>query len=102
MSRIKYLPKAEQFIKKIREKNLKMKFKQAIKDIRSDPELAGELKKGDLANIFGYDIYYQGTNYEIAYYIELDEKGNFVVIVLAGTRENFYEELKRYIKKTSL
>lgn len=47
--------------------------------------------------IFGYDVRYMGINYEIAYVIyEVKEK--LIVVLLAGTRENFYDELKRYIK----
>ena len=38
---------------------------------------------------------YNKTNYEISYKIYEDEKT--VVIILIGTRENFYESLKSYI-----
>ena len=45
-----------------------------------------------------YDVSYDGTNYEIAYKVyEID--GKKVVVILAGTRENFYDELKRIAKK---
>ncbi|WP_148411904.1 type II toxin-antitoxin system RelE/ParE family toxin [Murimonas intestini] len=37
------------------------------------------------------------TSYEIAYRI-YEEDDKVVVVILAGTRENFYEELKRYMK----
>lgn len=57
----------------------------------------GELKKGDLAGIYGYDVFYNKTNYEISYKI-YEEDGKIVVVILAGTRENFYEELKKYLK----
>jgi len=50
-----------------------------------------------LKDFYGYDVYYSGTNYEIAYLIyETPEQK--IIIVLAGSRENFYEQLKRYIK----
>jgi len=45
----------------------------------------------------GYDVKYSGVNYELAYRI-YEEENRFVVVILAGTRENFYEELKRLIK----
>lgn len=45
----------------------------------------------------GYDVYYNKTNYEISYKIcEID--GKDIIIILIGTRENFYDELKKYIK----
>ncbi|MDD4402551.1 MAG: type II toxin-antitoxin system RelE/ParE family toxin [Desulfitobacteriaceae bacterium] len=42
-------------------------------------------------------VKYKGINYEIAYTIsEVD--GKKIIALLAGTRENFYEQIKRYIK----
>lgn len=92
-----FLNPAKKYLKKIKEKALKEAFYQAIQEIRSNP-YQGELKTGDLAGIYGYDIYYRGTNYEIAYRIEENERGEIVVIILAGTREAFYQALKKYIK----
>lgn len=37
---------------------------------------------------------YSGVNYEIAYRI-YEDGDKLIVVILAGTRENFYEELKR-------
>jgi mRNA interferase RelE/StbE len=94
-------PATEKFIKKLKDKPLKRKFKEAFKEIQLDPYNVGESKKGDLAGVYGYDIYHNGTNYEIAYSIQVDEEGNLVLVILAGTREQFYQELKRYIKSSS-
>ncbi len=41
-----------------------------------------------------HDIYYAKTNYEIAYRIVVKKK---VTVVPAGTRENFYQQLKHYL-----
>ncbi len=94
----KVSPKAEKFFKKIKDKPLKKKFREAIGEIRKDSSV-GSPKKENLKGILGYDIYYNynKTNYEIAYEVaEID--GKVVIIVLAGTRENFYEELEGHIK----
>jgi len=48
--------------------------------------------------LYSLDIYYNRTNYELAYRISKLENGDMVVIIMAGTRENFYKELKRYLK----
>jgi len=90
------LPPAQRFLKKIVEKPLKKAFLEAITEIRLDPSI-GNMKTGDLSGIMGYDVHYKGTNYEIAYRLEENDDGELVVIILAGSRENFYEELKRYI-----
>jgi len=46
----------------------------------------------------GYDIYHNGTNYEIAYYLAENEKGEVIVVIMAGTRENFWAAIKKYMK----
>ena len=67
-----------------------------METIQNDP-YTGEAKVGDLAGVYGFDVFYNRTNYEIAYRI-YEENGQLVVVILAGTRENFYQELKRYMK----
>lgn len=99
MAELRVLPPAKTFLKKIKDKQLKKLYKNAIDDILKDPSI-GEDKHGDLQGVKGYDIYYNKINYELAYTIEYveNEDGDpeVVVVILAGTRENFYEELKRY------
>ena len=94
MYQIRIMPKAEKFIKKQKEKNLKEKIRIALLEIQKNPYI-GEKKIGDLAGIYGFDLFYNKTNYEISYKIYEDKK--IVVIILIGTRENFYEVLKSYI-----
>jgi len=96
MYEIKYSKSAERYLKKIKDKQLLTAFKTAVDKLKTDPYI-GTQKTGDLRGIYGYDIKYAKINYEIAYRI-YEEKEQFVVVILAGTRENFYEELKRLIK----
>jgi mRNA interferase RelE/StbE len=93
---ISYSKHAERYLKKIKDKRLLAAFKTAIDKLEKDPYI-GRAKTGDLSGIYGYDVKYDGVNYELAYRI-YEEKGHFIVVVLAGTRENFYEELKRIVK----
>ena len=95
MTQLKILPPAAKFLKKLKDKRLRTLYQQAIDRILEDPTI-GEQKTGDLAGVFGYDIYYNKTNYELAYTVEYVEE-QVVVVILAGTRENFYKELKRYM-----
>ena len=92
---VKYSKPAEQYLKKIKEKQLLAAFRRAIENLKIDPYI-GTQKVGDLRGIYGYDVKYAGSNYELAYRI-YEENDKLIVVILAGTRENFYEELKRLI-----
>ena len=92
---IGYSKAAERYFKKIKDKHLLAAFKEAIDRLKLNPYI-GNQKVGDLRGIYGFDIKYAGINYEIAYRIYQDNK-HLVVVILAGTRENFYESLKRLL-----
>lgn len=96
MYEILFSPVAERYFKKIKEKPLKETYKKTLQAIQTNPYI-GQPKRGDLSGIYGFDVKYNGVNFEIAYTIN-EINGKKVVVLLAGTRENFYEELKRYIK----
>ena len=96
MYELRYKPPVEKYLKKLKEKGLITAYRDALTQISEDPHHAGEEKTGDLAGIYCRDVYYGKINCEIAYQI-FEEDGQFVVVILAGTRENFYQELKRYI-----
>ena len=96
MYEVLFTPTAERFFKELKEKPLKNAYKTALLKLKENPYI-GQPKRGDLAGIYGFDVKYKGINYEIAYTIS-EVNGKKVVVLLAGTRENFYEQLKRYIK----
>ena len=95
MYNVEYTSSFNRYFKKIKDKNFKDKLIEAVKLIKKSPYI-GEEKKASLHNIFCYDIYYNKTNYELAYTIK-EEQEKLVIVLLAGTRENFYKELKRFI-----
>ena len=96
MYEIQFTTQATRYFKKLKEKPLKKAYEAALLKLKSDPYI-GSPKRGDLTGIYGFDIKYQGTNYEIAYKIH-EVSGKKIIVLLAGTRENFYEQLKRSIK----
>lgn len=96
MYEVKYSKAAERYFKKLVDKKLRGVFKSAIETISDNP-YAGSQKSGDLKGIYGYDVKYIGISYEIAYHI-YEEENQYVVVILAGTRENFYDDLKRLIR----
>lgn len=96
MTEVRFLPPAAKFLKKVKDKKLKALYQEAIDKIREDHTI-GETKTGDLSGVYGYDIFYNKTNYELAYTVEYVED-KIIVVIMAGTRENFYEQFKRYLK----
>lgn len=96
MTEVRFLPPAAKYIKKLKDKKLKMLYQEAIDKIREDYTI-GKAKIGDLSGVYGYDIYYNKTNYELAYTVEYLEN-KVIVVIMAGTRENFYDQLKQYMK----
>lgn len=96
MAEIRFMKSAARFLKKLKDKKLKELYRQALEKLAQDPTL-GQEKTGDLAGIRSYDIYYNKTNYELAYTMVVEDDA-IIVVIMAGTRENLYEELKRYMK----
>lgn len=96
MNDVRILPPAYKFFKKLKDKKLKNLFQEAINKIAEDYTV-GEMKTGDLRGIYSLDVYYNKTNYELAYTVEL-VNNTLVIVIMAGTRENFYNELKAYLK----
>ena len=92
-----YSPASEKYFRKLKDSKLKKLYLDAIVLIRENPNV-GDAKSGDLKGVFCYDLYYNRVNYEIAYMISKQENGDYIVIILAGTRENFYHSLKNYFK----
>ena len=97
MYEIRYSTQAEKYFKKLKDKQLKTAYREALRKVSANPYKEGEMKTGDLAGIYCKDVHYNKTNYEIAYRI-YENLGKLVVVIIAGTRENFYKELKRYMK----
>ena len=100
MTELRILPPAAKYLKKLKDSHLKKLFQNTIDEILENP-LIGEEKKGDLRGIRCCDIYYNRINYELVYTIEYilnKESGetDIVIVIMAGTRENFYQQLKQY------
>lgn len=96
MYEILFSSATERYFKKLKDKSLKDAYETALLRLQANPYI-GQPKRGDLAGIYGFDISHKGVNYEIAYTIN-EHYGKKIIVLLAGTRENFYEELKRYMR----
>lgn len=56
MTEVRFFPPAAKFIKKLKDKKLKMLYQEAVDKIRED-HMVGEIKTGDFSGVYGYDIY---------------------------------------------
>ena len=75
---------------------LKNKIKEEAEAIACDPYACEELK-GPLRGIWSYHFVHNRIEYRIAYRI-LEHKKE-IEVVLVKSRENFYQTLKRVIKR---
>lgn len=73
-----------------------MPFLSSFYIILIDPYI-GEAKSGDLAGIYCCEIYYNKTNYELAYTL-VEKPTETIVIVLAGTLVRRTKTLDETIK----
>lgn len=96
MNNVIILPPAKNFLKKLKDKNLKDLFKDAIEKISENPQV-GQVKTGDLSGIYAYGFNYNKTSYRIAYKVEVNDDGTLTIIIMAGVHENFYKNLKEYL-----
>lgn len=56
----------------------------------------GEILKGDLIAIYSWHVKIKSIDYRIAYQIK--EQEQIIFVMLIGTRENFYDELKKRLR----
>ncbi len=99
-----YKPPFSKFVKKAH-KPLQLAIEDAVDEVCINPEI-GEAKLGDLAGIWVYKFKFNRQEYLIAYRPptpEAQRQGVDVELLIidfyqAGAHENFYGELKRYLK----
>ena len=79
-------------IKKLKKKE-KAELDQEIKKIVEDPSIGSE-KKGDLRGIFVHKFKIQSTLFLLSYRLV----GGDIELIMIGPHENYYRDLKSYIK----
>ncbi|OGF52876.1 MAG: hypothetical protein A2Z21_04250 [Candidatus Fraserbacteria bacterium RBG_16_55_9] len=65
-------------------------------DVVAENPMQGEAKKGDLQGIWVRKFRFLQEEYLLAY--EIDKQQKAVIFLAIGGHENFYRELKRYLK----
>jgi hypothetical protein len=83
----------ERKVKKFNEKE-KHELDNEIKHIIQNPSIGSE-KKGDLRGIFVHKFNLQNQMYLLAYRVIMDES---LELIMLGPHENYYRDLKTYLK----
>ena len=76
-------------------KQQKKKLDQEIRKIIDNPSIGSE-KKGDLRGVFVHEFKIQTLQYLLAYRF----LGNDLELIMIGPHENYYRDLKTYLKNT--
>ncbi len=82
-------------------RNQKTILEKAIQTIQNNP-LAGDLKKGDLADVRVHKFHIHHQHVLLAYLYEESETNPLLILLALSSHENFYEDLKRQVKDTDL
>ncbi|MDP1734045.1 MAG: type II toxin-antitoxin system RelE/ParE family toxin [Sulfuritalea sp.] len=99
-----YKPPFSKFVKKSH-KPMQLAIEDAVGEVCDNPEI-GEAKVGDLAGIWVHKFKFNRQEYLIAYRPPAPEalcQGVDIELLIidfyqVGSHENFYDELKRYLK----
>ena len=84
------------FEKKVKKLNEKEKYEldNEIRQIIQNPSVGSE-KKGDLRGVFVNKFYLQNQLYLLAYRVIKEES---IELIMLGPHENYYRDLKSYLK----
>lgn len=88
-----YKPSFKKFVKK-QAKPFQLAIEDEVQNICKKPDLC-ELKKSDLTGFRVCKFIFRQQEYLVAYTLQAED----VIFYMIGTHENFYRELKRYIKE---
>ena len=90
---ILYKPPFRKFVKK-QSRAFQLVIEDEVEGVRNIPDI-GEAKKGDLSGLKVHKFKFQRQEYLIAY----KEESNTIIFYMIGTHENFYRELKQYLRE---
>jgi ParE-like toxin of type II bacterial toxin-antitoxin system len=92
---ISYKTPFRNFVKK-QTRSFQLAIEDEVESVIQNP-LAGASKKGDLAGVRIHKLSYQGQQFLLPYVIQSGELTFFTI----GPHENFYRELKKYLKEVA-
>lgn len=90
---ILYKPPFKKFVKK-QTRAFQLVIEDEVEGVRNTPDM-GEVKKGDLTGLRVHKFIFRRQEYLMAY----REESNTIIFHMIGTHENFYRELKQYLRE---
>lgn len=79
------------------DKPLRVKVRDSLLEIATDPENHGEKLCTPLTDVYSHHIKYKGKEFRVAYTIDEDEQ--IVVVHLIAAHENFYRKLRQVLNR---
>lgn len=83
----------KRFVKK-QSRSFQLAIEDEVEKVSDNPQI-GEVKSGDLTGFSVHKFKFQRQEYLIAYRLS----DNHLIFYMVGTHENFYRDLKRYLKE---
>nr|BAL56337.1 plasmid stabilization system protein [uncultured Acetothermia bacterium]BAL60122.1 plasmid stabilization system protein [Candidatus Acetothermum autotrophicum] len=75
---------------------LQQKVRDLLTDVAAEPYLKSFILSADLARLRYIKFSYQGVPYRIVFTVS--EERQEIGVLFLGTRQNFYRDLKRYVR----
>ena len=77
--------------------HVRSRIRKELLKLETEPYHKGERLQGIRQGLLYSKIFHSGVQYRAVYDVSDSEKE--VLIIFLGTRENFYKELRRYLRK---
>jgi mRNA-degrading endonuclease RelE of RelBE toxin-antitoxin system len=88
-------PRAKKQYEKL-DPHIRKEVKTLLSELEDDPYNKGASLKGINTELRYSKLFHRGVQYRAVY--DIDKNGKEVLIVFLGSRENFYKELRRFIR----
>ena len=76
--------------------HIRKEIKTLLSKLEDEPYNKGKPLKGLDAELYYIKLSHAGVQYRAVY--DIDKKGKEVLVAFLGSRENFYKELRRFIR----
>ncbi|MFQ6116833.1 MAG: type II toxin-antitoxin system RelE/ParE family toxin [Candidatus Bipolaricaulia bacterium] len=78
------------------DKRAQERLKEALEQLKEEPQKRSFILSGDLPHLRYIKVSHGGIQYGVVF--KLDSQRGEIGVLFLGTRQNFYRELKRYLR----